>query len=537
MSNIKYEFFMSQIKHIRDIKESEKIKISLVYFESMQAPCILKLYKKRDLSEVCQVLMDKKHPNIVAVYDFVYENGNTYVIEEFVAGKTLLEIMQERGTFTERETARIVVEVCNGLEVLHKNQPPVIHNDIKSSNIMMRQDGSVKLVDFDISRTYKEGADKNTRLFGTEEYAAPEHYGFGQSEPCTDVYSLGVTMHELLTGKGLTTERQITYRGSLRKIIGKCVEIDRRKRYMTAHLLKNDLERFMNKRQRIFSGLKISVCSLLLLAGLYFGMRYLADDSVGNFAEKKMKTIGKVDGTLYTMLATEDGVFITLEEKAGKYYIKTSDGLEKELEGVKGWYGCKLVYDRYSDSLYLFEFTDRDTKIYSVDGALDIVLEAYIAGGYSFDKSNLPCGFFSDGMMVCSAMFQILDSQSWVVVGDAPGGSYVINDKIYRYQTIGNCFVEVDAQDKVIKEYKGDGFSATVFYDQIYVTDKYAYFIADKDNCDYLYRFDGEVYEIVTCLEDYKYYSSFQYDHLCVTDKVIRCYDTELGVIKEFTLQ
>ena len=99
MSDIRYEFIMSQIKHIRDIKENEKTKISLVFYEGCQGPCILKICKNRDLSEVYQALMGVQHPNVAQVYDCICENGNTYIIEEYIPGKTLAELLEEKGIF------------------------------------------------------------------------------------------------------------------------------------------------------------------------------------------------------------------------------------------------------------------------------------------------------------------------------------------------------------------------------------------------------------------------------------------------------
>ena len=236
MSDIRYEFIMSQIKHIRDVKENEKIKISLVFYDGCQSLCVFKECKNRDLTDVYQKLMKIRHPNLAMVYDCVYENGNTYVLEEYISGKTVAELLEEKTTvsenrtFTEYETVKIVSQVCEGLNVLHQQNPALVHNDIKASNIMVCEDGSVKLFDFDISRTYKEGSYKNTKLMGTYEYAAPEHYGFGQSEPCTDIYCLGVTMHEMLTGVGLNFEHGVTYQGPLADVIRKCVEIDKKKR-------------------------------------------------------------------------------------------------------------------------------------------------------------------------------------------------------------------------------------------------------------------------------------------------------------------
>lgn len=277
MSNIRYEFIMSQITPIRDMKENEKIKISFVFYEGCQGPCIFKVCKNRDLLETYQALMEVRHPNLAVIYDCVYENGNTYVLEEYIPGKTLAEILEANGTFSEEETRRIMMELCDGLEVLHCHEPSIIHNDIKASNIMIREDGAIKLFDFDISRTYKEGSYKNTKLMGTYEYAAPEHYGFGQSEPCTDIYSLGVTMHEMLTGKGLDHEHNVTYQGTLANVIRKCVEIDRKKRYASAALLKVDLAKGQRRVSFKLWWILAAICGvfLLVVGGLWFN-DYLA---------------------------------------------------------------------------------------------------------------------------------------------------------------------------------------------------------------------------------------------------------------------
>ena len=290
MSDIRYEFILSQIKHIRDIKDDEKTKISLVYYEGCQGTCIFKICKNRNLLEIYQALMEVRHPNLARVYDCVYENGNTYVVEEYIPGKTLAKLLEENGTFSDDETARIIIELCGGLEVLHCQEPPMIHNDIKASNIMIKEDGTVKLFDFDISRTYKEGAYKNTKLMGTYEYAAPEHYGFGQSEPCTDIYSLGVTMHEMLTGVGLDQEHNVTYQGGLAKIIQKCVEIDRKKRYASAALLKADLEKYQSPKAHLFRVTLICICvAILLSVGGIFLNDYLGR---GNNPKDTMETEG-----------------------------------------------------------------------------------------------------------------------------------------------------------------------------------------------------------------------------------------------------
>jgi len=621
MSDIKYDFFMSQISPIRDIKEDEKVKISVVFYEAMQAPCVLKVCKNRDMTEMYQKLIHIRQPNIVTVYDVIYANQNTYVIEEFVGGRTLHELLGEHGNFNEKETAKMIIDVCSGLEVLHGCQPPIIHNDIKTSNIMVREDGTMKLIDFDIARTYKEGAAKNTKLMGTEEYAAPEHFGFGQSEPCTDVYSLGVTMHELLTGCGLTNERKMMYRGSLQKIVKCCIEVDREKRYSSAKQLKKELERFL-KKKKLLLPLWITLL-LLLVLGAMFGVSRLkqaeqpektkenssnlqdenevndTDDinqnEIGNDSgsndgnieetngqesasvstqngtqgnnkevidekeeqneqqnkqeenndgnttptilpsEKKMTTVCSVTGTIHTTVAIPDFGFVTLERLSGKYYIKTSSGKEKALNGVVGSYGCRLVYNGYDDKSYLLEYNNNSTKIFTIDKNLNIEQKATFSGGYYIDKSHLACNFFSDGTMLCNPLFKKISCNNWTLMESVPGSSYVIADKLYKRGSSA-FFEEVDMAGNVLKKYDGE-FFANVYHDQIYVTKNCAYFIGTVSNKEYLYCFDGTSYKRVACLNDYQSYVKTPYSYLSVSDDAFRYYDTSNKVIKEFKLK
>lgn len=267
--SLKYNFLMSQLSHIRDIKETDKTKLSLVFYRGSQTGCILRVCKGRDLSSVCKALCQVRNPNTAVVYDYVYEQGDTYIVEECLSGKTVLEHLQEDRVFSEKETAQIAIAVCNALEQLHALRSPVIHNDINPSNIMLREDGSVKLFDFDISRVYKKGANQNTVLFGTEEYASPEHFGYGQSEPRTDIYCLGVTMHKMLTGQGLSTEHRMTYQGKLKSVLQHCLAVDPKDRYPGVRRLRKDLGRFLSGRRRVLWGVLtaavLGLCAALLL--------------------------------------------------------------------------------------------------------------------------------------------------------------------------------------------------------------------------------------------------------------------------------
>ena len=291
MGNIAFDFFMSPLIHMEDIKENEKTKLSIVYHQDRRISCVLRICKNRDLSFVCEALCKIRNPGAVVVYGYVYENGDTYILEEYLDGRTIEKIMEDEGVFTEDKVARIIIEVCKALEVLHRERPPIVHNDINISNIMICEDGRVKLFDFDISRLYKKGQNQNTTLFGTEEYASPEHFGYGQSEPRTDIYCLGVTMHKMLTNNGLTNEHRMTYQGKLERILSKCLAFDPKNRYTSVSALRRDLERFLSRKKIVFRKVCGIIAAVLLITGtvkcvqLYGDLMVDVLGYVGDFTE------------------------------------------------------------------------------------------------------------------------------------------------------------------------------------------------------------------------------------------------------------
>lgn len=121
---------------------------------------------------------------------------------------------------------------------MHSHQPPIIHRDIKGSNVIIDNEGTIYLIDFDASKLVVQGKNRDTDLIGTEEYAAPEQYGFAQSDQRTDIYALGILMNRLLTGKFPAEER---YEGELSKIIATATSLDPVNRYQDVHMLRQAL--------------------------------------------------------------------------------------------------------------------------------------------------------------------------------------------------------------------------------------------------------------------------------------------------------
>ena len=150
----------------------------------------------------------------------------TVVVEEFIQGENLLERLERKNFFSEAEARAILLQMCDGLRELHAQK--IIHRDIKPANLIL-QGGKIRLIDFDAARIFKADKEADTKLLGTKGYAPPEQFGSGQTDSRSDIYSLGVTMKNLLgTNCG----------GCLKKILDKCTELDPKNRFQSVDELK-----------------------------------------------------------------------------------------------------------------------------------------------------------------------------------------------------------------------------------------------------------------------------------------------------------
>ena len=164
-------------------------------------------------------------PNLLAVYAVVQQDGICVSICEFISGITLAQYIEGHGAMKVKNAKRLMCQVCDGLTALHVNG--IIHRDIKPENIMLGQGGTVKLIDYNIARIMNQSAKRDTQLLGTEGYASPEHFGFARTGVRSDIFSCGVLLNYILTGKLPAEER---HTGVLESVIDKCIEIDENKR-------------------------------------------------------------------------------------------------------------------------------------------------------------------------------------------------------------------------------------------------------------------------------------------------------------------
>jgi len=162
-------------------------------------PSIIKLFKRESL-----IIARLNHPNIIHVIDRgMTSNGRPVFVMEFVKGVNLADAIRE-GLYSFNQKIDVIIQLCKGVAYAHKLD--VIHRDIKPANIIVDEEGFAKLLDFGIASFFKaeneEGPDETQLIMGTEAYMAPEqHQGISETSSLSDIYSLGVVMHELFSGR------------------------------------------------------------------------------------------------------------------------------------------------------------------------------------------------------------------------------------------------------------------------------------------------------------------------------------------------
>lgn len=139
------------------------------------------------------------HPNVVNVYDVGEENGIHYIVMELVEGITLKKYIEKRGKLPYKEAVSIAIQVANGMDAAHKHH--IVHRDIKPQNIIISKEGKVKVTDFGIAKAASSSTINSSAAMGSVHYMSPEQARGGYSDERSDIYSFGITLYEMLTGR------------------------------------------------------------------------------------------------------------------------------------------------------------------------------------------------------------------------------------------------------------------------------------------------------------------------------------------------
>ena len=236
------------------------------------------------------IMKNLDHPMLPRIVGIEEDPKFFYIIMDFVQGENLKTVVTSSGPQAQDTVVSWGVKLCDVLTYLHGKG--IVYRDMKPANIMLSPDGNIKLIDFGIAREYKENASEDTTALGTEGYAAPEQYeGKGQTDARTDVYGMGITLFQLLTGVNPSSYQENIFSirlqnpnlsSGLDKIILKCTNKDPKKRYQSTEELKKALlnyrkldDKFLKKQKKVikkfFTILGLSTLCFVVAGGSFIG--------------------------------------------------------------------------------------------------------------------------------------------------------------------------------------------------------------------------------------------------------------------------
>lgn len=262
MSELAEKFFTWNVETLKQLNEDN----SIVWNGQSEEIMIKKRFDGANI-ELMKKLRTIRHKNLAAVIEVTEENQACYSYSEFVPGRSLQSYLDEGKIFNENEALKIILDVCDGLEILHANG--IIHRDITAANIILSYDGNVKIIDYGIARKTKQNASRDTYILGTAGYAAPEQFGFSQTDERSDIYAVGVLLNVLLTGK---FPNECLCSGRFAKVISRCISIDSSNRFSNVSELKQSLlnKNDVQKTYAGFPGFRNSKTSTKIFASLIY---------------------------------------------------------------------------------------------------------------------------------------------------------------------------------------------------------------------------------------------------------------------------
>lgn len=291
---------LEKYRLIQEIKSSAMSMIYLTQHIYLKSFWIIKKIKSQDTSfeNELNILKQLNHPSIPLTVDVISQGDVCYIIREYVEGLTLEEHIVHCGVLKEEEVLQIGIQLCEVLAYLHQAfDRPIIYRDMKPSNIIIKKDGSVRLIDFSIARYYDAQKIKDTNFLGTKGFAAPEQYGFSQSDIRTDIFGVGATLHYCLTQNDLgkppyrfhpLREYRQDISIETERVILKATSMSKHDRFSNSEELKNALMLGLEKKEenwylrfKELAGRKIGFCSLKKGLGATYHAFHFAKECMG----------------------------------------------------------------------------------------------------------------------------------------------------------------------------------------------------------------------------------------------------------------
>ncbi len=281
---------MADVYKAKDIMENRVVAVKILKSEFSENDEFVRRF--RNESKAIAVL---SHPNIVRIFDVGYENDMQYIVMEYIDGITLKEYIEQQGLLKWRDCVHFTIQILRALQLAHDRG--IVHRDIKPQNVMLMSDGSIKVMDFGIAMFSRQDHTLSEKTMGSVHYVSPEQARGTRTDEKSDIYSVGVMMYEMLTGrkpfdgdtpvsvalKHMNEEppKPTTYVSSLyeglEEIILHAMEKESSKRYQSASEMIRDIEAFKMDQSITFGYADTKVEKAAASAGVLGGVKSIAD--------------------------------------------------------------------------------------------------------------------------------------------------------------------------------------------------------------------------------------------------------------------
>lgn len=265
------------------LKENEDSATFIVKETAAGILCVLKWGRNmqaellRNEMEILEKLADRKLSGIPKAYRIFEENSEVYLVREYIEGTPLAQMILQKGGIPEAEICRISRKICRTAEQFQNPDNLMIHRDIKPENIVITSGGEAVFIDFGTMRSYKKDGSRDTFVVGTRGTAAPEQYGYTQTDQRTDVYAIGQTMLYMVSESyEMDQLSECNISRKLKKVIEKACSFEPDKRYTDASELSRAIEKCQKNNSKIFwkkTGAAVGLIAAgYILAFLFPGM-------------------------------------------------------------------------------------------------------------------------------------------------------------------------------------------------------------------------------------------------------------------------
>lgn len=328
--------------------------------------CVAKCYQSDKLSSSVsegEILSKVSHEGVPGFIG-EYRNDETLcVVRSYIDGVTLDEYARSH-PYSKADAAELGVELCDILIALNDKGKHIVHRDIKPQNIIIDGNGKAHLIDFGISRINNDSKESDTVISATAVFAPPEQYGFFQTDVRSDIYSLGVVIHYLLTGS--TDIRHIDKKkcgSSFCRIIKKCTAFSPEGRYRSAKQLKRDLESWDKNNKGAVVGISIAVAVCIVIFAAFVGANFIPSKSADEPREKYAfdKISGGVSDTVVKI--TDRYNVIARSENMGIYNGHLYQVIEKDLSS---WENMRNYCESLGGHLAVVTTAEEDAFAFSL---------------------------------------------------------------------------------------------------------------------------------------------------------------------------